>query len=161
AVALEDAADLLVDFADVDGLTGTLQATPETPELRADVLCRALVHRVLLGFAFARAAQEETLDAVWAETLLHLEPVPHVSPASTCGELACPALHLRARRAHEVAPSSFAQPFEVVLARHPAVHHPDAPCLAVESLHLFDDLLDRGDVDAVAVEDLVAERVAL
>jgi hypothetical protein len=50
------------------------------------------------------------------------------------------------------------QPRDVLGARHAAVHHPDPLGDPVAGLHRLDDFLDCGHIDAVAREDLVAER---
>jgi hypothetical protein len=124
-VALQHPADLPLHLGEVGGLARLLEPTAE--RLQSE----ALVHRLLLGLAIHGAAEQKRLLAIGSRTDLHLEAVAHVLPAVPVHQLALPLLQLAFRRTHEVAALAFAQPLQVVLADHPAVHHPDAARLAV------------------------------
>jgi len=62
------------------------------------------------------------------------------------------------RRAGQITRLALAQKSDVRLADHAAVHHPEPFGGAVFFLHRAHDVLDRGDIGAVAGKDLEGER---
>ena len=68
---------------------------------------------------------------------------------------------LRLRRADEITGTTFAQPLQIILSRDAAIKDPHAPRLAVLGFHGPDDVLERGRVDLVAIEDFIRQRKTL
>ncbi|HUF29038.1 MAG TPA: hypothetical protein VMM77_00135 [Gemmatimonadaceae bacterium] len=91
-----------------------LHAWGERGESRFDAAGEAVVHRSLLPDAARRAAQQEGVDSIGAATVLHLDLLADVAPDAVLGELARPALQLRARRAEHVAPTARSAPWSGV-----------------------------------------------
>ena len=114
----------------------------------------------LLFFLAARgAAQNVRLFSLWNRNLLHLHVGTHLGPV-VLEQLRFKLLHLAARRAHQILATAFPNRLQILLAHDAAIHHPDAPRLAVLALHHAQNRFHRRDIGAVAIEGLVAERKA-
>src|SRR5664280_83760 len=68
---------------------------------------------------------------------------------------------LAARCAHQILSTPFANRRQILLAHHPTIHHPDAPCLTVLTLYHAQDRFHGGHVGTVAIERFIAERKSL
>src|SRR5262249_29692535 len=79
---------------------------------------------------------------------------------SSFGQFGFKLLHLAARRAHQILPTAFTNGRQILLAHNAPIKHPDPSRLAVLALYHAQNRLHGGDVSAVAVEGLVAERKA-
>src|SRR6185437_7248042 len=114
----------------------------------------------LFFLAAYRAAQNVGFLALGDHHFFHFHFGPHLSPV-VFQQLCFKPLHLVAWRAYQVLATAFADRLKIFLAHNAAIHHPDAPRLAVFTLDHAQDRLHRRDVRAVAVERLIAERETL
>ena len=126
------------------------------PQRRFQAIDEPLVHRLFLLAAIRAAGQDERLVAFRPRHQLHLHAFLDFAPVLARQILLELPQH-RLGRAHDVLAAALAQELQVLLADHPAVHHPDAVGAAVLLLHRLDDLFHRGRVVAVAGEHLVTQ----
>lgn len=117
-------------------------------------------HRLLLLAAGGTAAEHERLTAVGAREQLDLDVGLHLLPRRR-QQVALEGFEPGPRGADQVVRPARPQRGQVLLADDPAVQHPDAVGLAVLGLDGLQDLVQRGDVRAVAIEHLVGQREAI
>ena len=160
-VALQQAPDLALQGTAIERPLRTREPSSHPLQRRLDARGEARVHAALLLPPLARAAQQERLRAVRTSAELGFHPVAHRLPVALLRQLSAPLAHLAARRPDQIAPPALLEPGEVVLAHHPAVHHPHPLRQPEARLHRLHDLLDRGHVHPIAREHLVAQRHSL
>src|SRR3989442_5954431 len=121
---LKEALDLPLEAAAIQRPPRLGDPAPQAGHAVLDASAEPLVHRPFFLAAFHGADQHEGLDPVRADALLGFNALAHCLPVARLRERAGPLAELALRRPHEIAPPRLAEPFEVVLARHAAIHDP-------------------------------------